>query len=414
MLTRPTKYIAVQTGARRGYAVPMLLDSAGMLERFYTDIAGNVGLGAVLTFFRPLIQKSSLLLRLASRKIPPQIKNRTWTFGRTWAREFWTRVTGKSDPASRFQQQLQQDQHWGQQMIQAGYGEATHVYSMLGEGSPFLLEARRRGLMVVVEVYILLATEKILQAERQNFPDWEPPAPDFHELRVSCGYDSTVAHLGDCFICPSPAVQEDLVTQWNIPRERTVIVPYGMNPSWLAMPPKPQRGRVLFVGTADLRKGIHYLAMASAKLAAEGKHYEFRVAGNVTDQVRHHPACRHLTFLGRVPRDRIQEEFATADVFVLPSLAEGSAEVTYEALASGLPIVTTPAAGSVARDGIDGIIIRERDVDGLAAALSRIIEDRPLRMQMAAAARQQAQEYTWEKYGERLLEVLRDLRPMPS
>ena len=394
--------------------MPSLLQSAGMLQRFYTDIAGNSGLGAILTFLRPLQRNNQQLARLASRKLPERIKQYTTTFGSVWLNGLLKSIFIRGDADREFIHHLKQDQRWGQQMIQAGYGEATHVYSMLGEGSPFLLEARRRGLMVVVEVYILLATEEILRVERQKFPDWEPPAPNFHELRVSCGYDSTVAHLGDCFICPSLAVQEDLVNQWNIPRERTVIVPYGMNPSWLTMTPKPQRGRVLFVGTADLRKGIHYLAMASEKLAAAGAQYEFRVAGNVTDQVRHHPACRHLTFLGRVPRDRIQDEFASADVFVLPSLAEGSAEVTYEALASGLPIVTTPAAGSVARDGVEGIIIRERDVDGLAAALSRIIEDRPLRSQMAAAARERAQEYTWEKYGQRLLEVLRDLRPMPS
>jgi len=62
--------------------------------------------------------------------------------------------------------------------------------------------------------------------------------------------------------------------------------------------------------------------------------------------------CRSLSFLGRVPRDRIHEEFQTADLFVLPTLAEGSAEVTYEALAAGLPVITTKSAGSVVRDGI--------------------------------------------------------------
>ena len=50
-------------------------------------------------------------------------------------------------------------------------------------------------------------------------------------------------------------------------------------------------------------------------------------------------------------------------MFVLPSLAEGSAEVTYEAIAAGVPVVTTRAAGSVVRDGIEGRIVPERDPD---------------------------------------------------
>ena len=48
---------------------------------------------------------------------------------------------------------------------------------------------------------------------------------------------------------------------------------------------------------------------------------------------------------------------ASADVFVFPSLFEGSAVVTYEALAAGLPSVVTPSAGSVVRDGVEGFIV---------------------------------------------------------
>ena len=187
------------------------------------------------------------------------------------------------------------------------------------------------------------------------------------------------------------------------------MVPYGMNQKWLELEPKPRRGRVLFVGTADLRKGIHYLAMAAEKLTGRGLNYEFRVAGNVTDQVRSQPACRHLNFLGRVPRDRIHKEFQQADVFVLPSLAEGSAEVTYEAIAAGVPVVTTRAAGSVARDAIEGRIVPERDPEALADAIEQIVEDRAARDRMAHAARERARDYTWERYGKRLVTALKRL-----
>ncbi len=116
--------------------------------------------------------------------------------------------------------------------------------------------------------------------------------------------------------------------------------------------------------------------------------------------------CRNLTFLGRVPRDRVRSEFQQADIFVLPSLAEGSAEATYEALAAGLPVITTKAAGSVVRNGIEGRIVLERDPDALAQAIEEITEDRALRNRMALAARARARDFTWHRYGEQLLAAL--------
>ncbi len=92
---------------------------------------------------------------------------------------------------------------------------------------------------------------------------------------------------------------------------------------------------------------------------------------------------------------------------MLPSLAEGSAEVTYEALAAGIPTITTPAAGSIVRDGVDGRIIPERDSNALAAAILEIVEDRKKRERMSHAARERAREFTLEKYGERLVGAFR-------
>jgi glycosyltransferase involved in cell wall biosynthesis len=166
---------------------------------------------------------------------------------------------------------------------------------------------------------------------------------------------------------------------------------------------------VLFAGTADLRKGIHYFAMAAEKLSNSRKSFDFRVAGNFTARVAQQSLSRRLNFLGRVRRDQIRGEFAAADVFVLPSLAEGSAGVTYEALASGVPVITTRAAGSVVRDGIEGRIIPERDPQALAQAIAEIVEDREKRERMANAARERARDYTWERYGQRLVSTLKNL-----
>lgn len=401
------RFIAVQNGARRGYAVPVILEKAGMLERFYTDLAGNVGVGRGLAAMQSLPVIGPRVRRLASRRIPAEIVTKTRTFGRVHLGGMLRDALGARDGASRFRRHLELDDRWGWAMVRAGFGEATHVFSMLGEGGPFLSEAHRRGLTVVSEVYILLSSERLLKQERERFPEWEPAVADYAALRHELQTEDVLTQRTHAHICPSEAVREDLIANWGGRRERTALVPYGMSTRWLELEPRPQPGRVLFVGTADLRKGIHYLAKAAEKLQAQGRRYEFRVAGNVTDQVRQQPVCRHLNFLGRVPRDRIHEEFQQADVFVLPSLAEGSAEVTYEALAAGVPLVVTAAAGSVARDGVEGRIVPERDPAALADAIESVIENRDLRGKLAAAARERAREFTWEKYGERLIGALK-------
>lgn len=76
-----------------------------------------------------------------------------------------------------------------------------------------------------------------------------------------------------------------------------------------------------------------------------------------------------MYFLGRVPRAEMKDLYNWADVFVLPSICEGSAMVTYEALLAGIPTITTDNSGSIVRDGIDGAIVPIREIDAIANQL---------------------------------------------
>ena len=98
--------------------------------------------------------------------------------------------------------------------------------------------------------------------------------------------------------------------------------------------------------------------------------------------------------------------FEWADVFCLPTLSEGSATVTYEALASGVPVICTPNAGSVVREGIDGFLVPIRDAEGIAERLASLEANRQMLAEMANSARQRANEYSWQSYGERLVRAL--------
>jgi glycosyltransferase involved in cell wall biosynthesis len=102
--------------------------------------------------------------------------------------------------------------------------------------------------------------------------------------------------------------------------------------------------------------------------------------------------------LGRVGHADMPATMARADVFVFPSLFEGSAVVTYEALACGLPSIVTPEAGSVVRDGIDGQIVPSAAVEFLAEAMERLGSDPELRGAMAASARARSLSFDWPRY----------------
>jgi hypothetical protein len=401
------KFIVAQVGARRGYAVPAILEKAGMLDRLYTDITSDIGLGAIFSAAAvlPLVGKSAR--RLAARRLPFNIRAKTTTFPGISLVHALREAMVARDPAAACREGVRFSNALGMAMMRCGFGSATHMYSMLGECGPLFAEGKRRGLVTVSEIYIPLSTERILTEERKKFPGWEFNVPDYAAVCRGFEVEHRLSMDADLAICPSEWVRDDLVQNFGLPSERAAVVPYGVNPELFSVRNEPVRGRILFAGTAELRKGIHYFAAAAEKLLVRRVRCEFRVAGNVERSVVNQKQCRHLKFLGRVPRVKITGEFAVADVLVLPSLAEGSAETTYEALACGVPVVTTLEAGSVVRDGIDGRIVPSRDPEALANAIAEIVEDRQKRERMSRAARDRAHDYTWERYGERLLAALR-------
>ena len=147
--------------------------------------------------------------------------------------------------------------------------------------------------------------------------------------------------------------------------------------------------------------------MASRILQKRNVPCEIRAVGQCSGAVRNGSLFAGPKYVGAIPRDRIIEEYLSADVFVLPTLFEGSATAHIEALACGLPVVTTPNCGTLIRDGVEGFIVPIRDAAALADRIEAIVTNRQLRAEMGARARELAlREHTWERYEERLTGAL--------
>jgi glycosyltransferase involved in cell wall biosynthesis len=213
--------------------------------------------------------------------------------------------------------------------------------------------------------------------------------------------------LADLILVLSEKAEETFLAA-GIAREKLFRHQRGVDVVRFAPAEKPPEQFVaVFVGALIKRKGVHHLLEVWRRLAL--KDAELVLVGSVHEEMR-----PYLDKFGgadvRVPGfvARVEDCYRAATVHILPSECEGSAKCTYEAAACGLPQITTRESGDVVRDGVNGLIIPPNDPDALAAAIERLYRDRDLAARLGAAGRQRVVEnFTWEQFGERLLEAYR-------
>jgi glycosyltransferase involved in cell wall biosynthesis len=174
-----------------------------------------------------------------------------------------------------------------------------------------------------------------------------------------------------------------------------------------------RRSRLLFAATWRKNKGIEDLVPAFTTLAERHGELELIVLGAGVSEglVR---AAFPERVRGRVSCARAASEaetagwFARSDIYVLPSLFEGTPLTLMEAMASGLPVVTTATCGmrDVVRDGETGLLVPVRSPGEIVAAVERLLGDERLRERLGRAAQKEAGEkYTWERVAAPVAEV---------
>lgn len=217
--------------------------------------------------------------------------------------------------------------------------------------------------------------------------------------------------LADAVIIPSAFVEQTFLNA-GFPAEKLHVVPYGFNPTQFSQGEKTDDVfRVLFVGNIGIQKGVHYLLEAWSRLRLPNAELVF--IGAVEDGIRPLLARyqSQVTLRGHVPHEKLQEEYAQASVFVLPSLQEGSALVTYEAMACGLPLLVSTNTGSVAIDGEHGFIIPIRDPDIIAEKLTWMHAHQDETRAMGQRAAEFIQDFTWDRYARTVIRVYESLLP---
>jgi glycosyltransferase involved in cell wall biosynthesis len=190
---------------------------------------------------------------------------------------------------------------------------------------------------------------------------------------------------------------------------RIAVTPYGVDTDRFTPPEKPRNDgvfRALFVGQIGQRKGLSYLLQGYEKFRRPDS--ELHIVGSYSPghevYARYRDLYRHTP---HVPQKDLASLFRQADIFVFPSLIEGMPLVVLEAMACGLPIITTThGPGDIVRDGVDGFFVPIRDAEAITMRLEQLYRDPALREQMSRNAREQALRHSWDTYAQRAADVV--------
>jgi glycosyltransferase involved in cell wall biosynthesis len=206
------------------------------------------------------------------------------------------------------------------------------------------------------------------------------------------------------FIAVSQSVAADLV-DLGIPESRIAVISSGIDVRRFDGLPRAQNAHVLSIGRLHPVKGYPDLLEAVRLLAASGLKPRVTIVGVGAQRAALGELSQNLPnvhFAGAVPHEQIPNLLSTASVFVLPSVdldgqIEGAPTVLMEAMAAGLPIITTNAGGvaELVRDGVNGLIVPQRSPASLAVALNELLHDEPRRRRMAEANREKAAAKDW-------------------
>jgi glycosyltransferase involved in cell wall biosynthesis len=419
------KWICSQIGAREHYAVPHVLNRAGKLERFYTDFWAS----APWRLLGKLTGKGSLAARCHPDLAGASVKAFNYEALKASRQRFANPYDGFLQVGKAFGQQVVSDLVKSKDTPNS-WLPASNSIVFFGYDTGFLEPAQwikaRGGKSIVCQMDPSRYEVDLVKEEEARWPGWAQhsvEAPDAYFKRREDEWATA-----DLVMVNSEWSNQALIKQ-GVPESKLAVVPLAFeanNPrpsidgtcppassaGPLGLPSAvyraaPQRLgsrrplRVLFLGQVILRKGIQYLIEAARLLEKEPIHFDIVGSIGISDQAVA-SAPSNMTFHGPVGRDRTEEFYRAADLFVLPTLSDGFALTQLEAMAYGLPVITTPNCGEVVSDGVDGFIVPASDVNALAEALQLILQDPEKLQAMSEATGAKLEQFSLGRLGDDL------------
>jgi glycosyltransferase involved in cell wall biosynthesis len=292
--------------------------------------------------------------------------------------------------------------------------DVVYATSMLGRASLGAAIARRPLVVKLVadEAYERARRRRLFDGDLDAFQRFAGGA----RVRALRGARDRALRRVDHLVCPSSYLAS-LAVSWGVPAERVTVIPNAAPP----LPELPTRDEaraelgvsgptLAFAGRVTKQKSLGIALDALGRV----RDVELVIAGDGPDleAVRGEVSRRGLDgrvrFLGPLGREGVLTLFRAADASLLTSSWENFPHTVVEALAVGTPVVATAVGGvpEVVRDGENGLLVPAGDVDALAAAIRRVVEDGALRARLAVAAAPSVAELSPDRLYTRLESIL--------
>jgi colanic acid/amylovoran biosynthesis glycosyltransferase len=216
---------------------------------------------------------------------------------------------------------------------------------------------------------------------------------------------NSLFEAGDLFL-PISACWQNRLIQLGCDPQKIKVLRMGIDCRLFQFTPRGINGtrtvQILTIGRFVEKKGIEYGIRAVAVLVSSGYRVKYKIIGDgplrnsLQRLVEELQVSQHVLFLGWQQQEEVAVELAAADILLAPSVTsrdgdqEGIPVVLMEAMAMGLPVVSTLHSGipELAQNGISGFLVPERDVDALASTLRYLIDHPEIWPQMGKAGRE--------------------------
>lgn len=237
------------------------------------------------------------------------------------------------------------------------------------------------------------------------------------------GMQKRVSRMIRRIITVSEFARKDISREFGIPGNRFSVVPNGIDTHrFHPIPEIPrQKDRIIVTNSADTPlKGLAYLLLAVADLAKKRPVHlvvvgEPKKNGRISRMVRDLGIGDHLTFTGRIDNGRFIQEYARASMAVVPSVYEGFGLPVGEAMACGVPVVSTTGGALPEVVGSAGILVPPENSAALTLAISELLDNPERARSLGETGRKRVLErFTWERAARETAiaycEVIRDYR----
>jgi len=250
-----------------------------------------------------------------------------------------------------------------------------------GYGHTSVLEAKQKGMIALCDHSIAHPT--VLQYLVENKGHLPRKGEQGPISKFWLNVLNDIIHA-DHVIVNSDFVRDTFLNQ-GYPADRIHVVYTGLDQQFLDAVPiripslKHRRPiKLLFAGMFGPRKGSEILVEALSRLKEHS--WQLGIIGEIDPFTRTKFASflesDRVILLGIIPRLQLAEQMSEADIFIFPSLAEGSARVIFMAMACGCYVITTPNSGSVVQDGVNGALIPPGDVNALETSIRQAMQSR--------------------------------------